>query len=641
MRQALVATLILALSAPVLAHGGQYKGPSDAGGPSSGSGGNAAPPTNPAGAAAPGPGAASGGGGTGPAGGGAGTRGAGRATVKTGGGPTDMTNYEAWEFWWEANKDQYLNLKAHMVRIAVQTGSSGDITGRGKRNLVQSTRPSLETVNTVIIPTLENLIKGTDETDILDSSILAMGRVAHEDAADRVIGTATPLLSNKELSVRTASALTLGVLGSPKALPILGELMTDSTKGRQFVAGKEVDQLTRALAALSLGLINDPTSVKPLIDIVQNSPDKERDVKATAIVALGLMKDNPNKAEAYKFLLDKLGDRKLDAIIKSYVPTSLGKLEDPAAVPALLDCFKDRDTDNYVRQSAAIGLGLLATIDQKDVMDALQTYLAEGKDAQTRHFILISLAQIGRRDAEHEQEHKEAHEKLAELFGREITKPKNPGHRSWAALAAAIYAREGGVVSAQADFTSKIEEAWKKENDKSYKSAFAVALGLLDDRAMAPVLADRFETSKEEDERGYTAVALGFLKYKDLGDKLRAQLKDKTIAPTFRLQVATGLGLMGDPDAVNTLVESLQDAQTLGVSSAVAKALGLIGDEKAVDPLKAIATDEAKQMITRAFAAVALGIVGEKSDLPWNARISADNNYRAQVNAIAEVLDVL
>ena len=68
---------------------------------------------------------------------------------------------------------------------------------------------------------------------------------------------------------------------------------------------------------------------------------------------------------------------------------------------------------------------------------------------------------------------------------------------------------------------------------------------------------------------------------------------------------------------------------------------GLIGDRNSIAPLKAIASDEDVQELTRAFACVALGLVGEKTDLPWNARLKANNNYRAKVPSMAEVLDIL
>ena len=36
----------------------------------------------------------------------------------------------------------------------------------------------------------------------------------------------------------------------------------------------------------------------------------------------------------------------------------------------------------------------------------------------------------------------------------------------------------------------------------------------------------------------------------------------------------------------------------------------------------------------RAFAGVALGIVADKEDLPWNSKISIDINYRANTTTL-------
>jgi HEAT repeat protein len=159
--------------------------------------------------------------------------------------------------------------------------------------------------------------------------------------------------------------------------------------------------------------------------------------------------------------------------------------------------------------------------------------------------------------------------------------------------------------------------------------------------SQAGAIFEDFQKKAEQDFKGYAAVALGFLNFTDAAEQLKIVCQQKTITPTYRLQVATGLGLMGDPEAVDVLITTLESSQTLGVSSAVAKALGLIGDSSAIDPLKKIATDKSMGDITRAFACVALGMVCEKTSLPWNARISADNNYRARVPAIDEILDIL
>jgi len=334
-----------------------------------------------------------------------------------------------------------------------------------------------------------------------------------------------------------------------------------------------------------------------------------------------------------------MGDKRMDPLIASYVPTALGKLGDHSAVEPMLATFKDRDADNLIVQSCAIGLGQLATVADTDVLAALNDYVKEGKDQQARHFSIISLAQIGARD-EDAAAHQEVHDDLADMLGDEIQgKGKSKDHRSWAALAGAIYSRS--QEARQPEFIERIKSAYEKESNPSFKSAFAVALGLLNDYSSAEMIFEDFNDSKEIDFRGYASIALGFMNYTDASEALRGLCQNKSTTPTLRLQASTALGLMSDTQAVGTLIETLKTAKTLGVSSAVAKALGLIGDRDSIAPLKEVATDESLQKLTRAFACVALGIVGEKTDLPWNATISANNNYRAKTPSIEEVLDIL
>jgi len=334
----------------------------------------------------------------------------------------------------------------------------------------------------VVIPALIELLKKSDNRDILDSAVLALGRTARAEMADQVIETAQPMLAHKELSVQTAATLCLGVLGSPKAIPVLTELMANTSKGQQLAGGGDVQWLVRAFAALSLGLINDRGSVEPLINIIQNTKDSERDLKVCAIVALGLM-DNDEVPKAYEFLMQALEDRKLDAVIKSYIPTSIAKMAHGGRIEAkdaLLKTFLDKDVDNYVRQSAAIALGLLGSMSDKPIVDGLLQYVAEGKDMQTRHFCFIALAEIGKRDKDNETANAAVHQKVTELFAKEIIKPSIKTNRSWAALAAAIYAKE--IVSAQVVLIDQLGRAYDKETDPSYKSAFALSLGLLNAR---------------------------------------------------------------------------------------------------------------------------------------------------------------
>lgn len=641
---AILATALVAT--PVFAHGGQYKGPADAGSGSGQSGGTVAPPTNPGGAAAPGPGAAASGGassgatrtGTGRvARGGSGRRGA----TTSAGATEDTKGFEIWEFWWENNKDRFLNLKGRLSKTSNVSGSAGLLTGRGRKAASSSTRrPDQTMIDTDVIPSLIGLLSSSDDMNILDSAVLALGRTATVTLADSVAEAAIPLLSNKNLSVQSSTALALGVLRSPTAVQNLQEILQDSSAGRRMTGGGNIHWLVRAFSGLSLGLIGDESGIDSLMSVVERLGDTEKDIKICSIVGLGLVPADHPRAEAVKdFLLGQLDNRRLDPLIKSFIPTSLGKLGLPSAVPALLATFTDRDTDNIVLQSAAIGLGQLATVGDTEVVEALTKFIEEGKDSQTRHFSLISLAQIGARDEDFET-NKSFHDDMYSLFAKEMQgKGKQQGHRSWAGIAAAIYSKPHTEI--QPKVIDRLVAAYDDESDPSFKSAFAVALGLLDAKSAGDMIFADFNRNKEQDFRGYAGVALGFLQYDEAADALRGLCQNKATSPTLRLQAATGLGLMSDTQAVSTLIETLEGAQTLGVSSAVAKALGLIGDSDSISPLKEIALKDGKNPITRAFACVALGLVGEKTDLPWNASISANNNYRAKTPSIEEVLDIL
>ncbi|GJM20202.1 MAG: hypothetical protein DHS20C15_01170 [Planctomycetota bacterium] len=648
MARVLTAVLALTLIAgPVLAHGGQYKGPSDAGSPGSNSGGTVAPPTNPAGAAGAGPGAPAAAGPT------SAPRGTGSRSARGGGdregGPTSggtltpVASFDIWEFWWENNKDRFLNLKGRLINDRGVSGGTGFLTGRGRRNTAStSRRPNRTEINQNVIPALVSLVQNETDGDILDSAILALGRTTEADLADQVADEAVKLLAHNELSVQSSSALALGVLGSAKANQMLIDILAENSAGKRAVGGGSPHFLVRAFAALSLGLIGESDGVDALMSTIDGLGDSDFEIKVGAIVGLGLIgSDHPRTHDVREFLEKTLKDRKLDQLIKSYVPTSIGKLGHASSAPALLANFLDRDTDNVVRQSSAIGLGQVATMADTETIEALLDYVKEGRDIQTRHFAIIALGEIGARD-EAASERQELHDSVRDQLLKEIQKKgKSQAHRSWAGLSAAIYAR--GQKEAQPRVIETLKSAYKKESDMSFRGAFAVALGLIGDQSpeTSEMIYEDLREKSEQDFRGYAGVALGFLQYQEAAEDLRSLVQNKAITPTLRLQAATALGLMSDTQAVGVLIETLDSARTLGVSSAVAKALGLIGDKESIAPLNKIAADDSRQKITRAFACVALGIVGEKTDLPWNAAISANNNYRAKVSSIEEVLDIL
>jgi HEAT repeat protein len=644
MRLASLLLISLVLSPDALGHGGNYMGPTDGAG-----GGSAA--------------GASGGGGTSvgqtPGGSGPGAAGSipavskaptsrssargssGRATATSGSGGAGQPAYLGWEFWWESNRDAYLDLKSRLLKGVHVPGSPGQLTGRGaKQRAAPTQRPSTQWVSEALLPQLVEVARSADDRDVLDSTILAMARSAPGPARTQVSETITGLLDHRELSVQAAAALGLGVLRDGDSVPLLQSLLHDDSTGRQAVGGGSVPTMVRAFSALALGLVGDAPSVRALLDVATRFPDSDRDIKCCAVAALGLVDSETSLAgTAQQVLLTLLEDPSMDDVVRSYVPTTLGKLGNGLAVAPMLEVFRDSHTPNPVRQSLAIGLGQLAGDGDPDVLEVLDDYVDRGRDQQTRHFALVSLGQIAARlDAP--KGASDAQKQVVRRLLKEIDADgASRGHRSWAALGAAVLGRAQPDLAP--DLLDALRSAHVDEHDPSFRGAFALSLALLGDRASSEAIAADLVGAGQDDLRGHAAEALGLLRHSDAAPTLRALCLDSGVTETLRLKAATGLGLMGDREAVPLMVDSLRDARSLSSLASQARALGLIGDEQAGASLMVMAGDDEQPSLPRAFSLVALGLLGERDRLPFNAALRADNNYYAQVPAIAEALAIL
>lgn len=639
----LCVVLGLVMGPGAYAHGGNFTAPAA---PSGASWGAGAKPGGPSRAASPpsGPsGASTGAGSSTPSGA------PGKSWPRTGGPPAENAS-AGWQFWWEFNKDQYLDLKSRRTRLASRGANAGHLTGRGRRaDPDLFVRPDPAVIRGQVLPLLIRLLDDEQDRDILDSCMLALARSADEDTAPFVIDAIEPFLAHKDRVVQCAAALSLGVLGSPRAVPTLTLLLRDTSKGRTLArATGPLDQSLRACAAIGLGLVNAPESVEALCAQIERTEDSEVNLKSCAITALGLM-DNESGLAALGFLLGLLGDPQLDPPIQSQVPIAIGRLcarmglSDPTVERALLAAFLARDTDDRVRQSLAIALGLVGTIPsdelaQNPVLRALLDECAQGRSDDTRQFCFIAVAQIGRGDTA-PSEHPRLHQQLTALFVEQCLRPTVAADRSWAALGAAIYGQEHGP--AQAALVEGLRAAWAEEHDPSYKGAFALALGLLDAGPHADELFDDFNAQKDQELNGFTALSLGFMECMRVSDTLRALCRSQTILPLYRMRLATALALLADDGTDEALIELLGEGHAMGVNAAAAKALGLVGGAPALTTLQALAADEREPELARAFACVALGMICEKTELPWNARLAADCNFRTLAPALREVLDIL
>ena len=575
----------------------------------------------------------------------------------------------SWERWWEVNRDGYLNLREQLAHRRT-SGSVGALTGRGRR---LDRRPAhgadRATIDAVIIPRLVDLLQTSGERDVLDSAALAAARSARENMQARVLHGLLPLLEHDELTVQRSVTLALGALGSDEGRASLRALLRDDSEGRALTGG-EVPTETRAFAALALGLIGRPVDARLLVQVVDRSPDSQREVKATCVVALGLLGASEDVADGVQgHLVGLLLDPRLDPMVRGHVPTALARTGDRDVLPELLAAFHDRDAAYQVRRSSAIAFGRLATPADTDVVETLLDVVAAARDVHLRHFALIALGEIAGREPPAEMVADpgaapdpwsvsdgpevsevtltvsprmvaETRDRIERRLALEVQgRGKSREQRSWGALAAALYGR--ALPARQPVVRQLLRQAYVDESDPRAKGAVAIALGLLGDEDVADVLLTDFHEVKDHRFRGHAAVALGMLDHVPVADELLPLFEDASTHPELQVEAAVALGMLGGTRQLEVLIDGLRDSRSLGVTAGLTRALGLVGDSAAVEPLLLLSGDGTRPALSRGFACVALGLLGARSELPFQSAVLAHEDYLSECVALAELRSIL
>jgi hypothetical protein len=98
----------------------------------------------------------------GPAAPGPGTSSSGGPSPLTGG--LDRIDFSAWSWWWELNKEPYLDVKAHLYESGPSTNVPGFYLGRGvgDKHETASGRPTKQHVEQVVLPALLRALAGAE-----------------------------------------------------------------------------------------------------------------------------------------------------------------------------------------------------------------------------------------------------------------------------------------------------------------------------------------------------------------------------------------------------------------------------------------------------------------------------------------------
>ena len=667
----------LCATADLHAHGGTYKGPEDTVPP--GGGGLSTPPTPPPPSGTPitppgtnPPGTAPPPGGITPPSAPPGRQPGGTAPY-SGGGALPLEDVAGWEYWWEFNKDRFLNLRAHLEDAGPATDPGGVLTGltgagRSAPSLVHE-----PAVRDRILPALHAAARGTTDPDLLTGSMIAIARIGRDEGG-RAAELFRSHLGAASQEVAETAAICFGVLKDPAALrDVLPALMFDEPAGRALVGGREVPARSRAFAAYAVGLIGGASreaavqelAATLLLRLLETDRSAVVDLRVAAVLGLGLIEPADPRLAAR--IADALGARlaagRDDALVLAHHPATIAKLlrDAPAGAAAregaldlLLRLAQPRaDAHGLVRQGAVLALGLLARPQDPrsgEIFTALREMRERGRDLQSKNFTAIAMAYLAA--AAPDFDAAENQQPVTRFLLGELRR-SDAAYEAWSALALGVLGflrREDGLAVPLPVYDALLEK-FDSARAPELLGACAIGLGLVRHGAAAERIAAKMDRIEERSFLGYGAVALGMLGAQEQQPRLLAMLGAERRDPDLLRQAATGLGLLGDVRVRADLLEMLAPADgtrvPLMVLAAAAIAIGYVGDGGAVGPLLRVLEQSDRPPLARGFAAAALGLLADKEWLPWNAGLAEDLHYGAAVATLIEksssngILDLL
>ncbi|MBK7644333.1 MAG: HEAT repeat domain-containing protein [Planctomycetes bacterium] len=576
----------------------------------------------------------------------------------TGGDPA--SGLVSWRDWWHFNQDAFLDLRRSIQRAAVETG--GDGFGPQLRSLLNA-RLDEEQVRAKLAPALLKLLADESSNEIATAALVALARSGDAQPAqakDSLVPALRARLTDSSQEVAESAALALGILGDESGLDLLASLLQDDEEARKLLGGgRSVSTRTRSFAAYSLGLLaeqahNNRTrqrAARGLCAALGARREPPQDVQVACVIALSLDRLDPERGQTQSAewvsrqslvhaLLESLDAPHRRATVRAHIVTALARLVLDAGGTlrteverALLDELRrGRALENEVSQSCVQALGLLADADADPLdveMRAVLLRALDTTDQATRFFALIALGEAGGHPGSGERSD-EGRAQCRNALLNELVRGRSR-MRPWAAIALGV--QEFRVRGAGGEPSSQVRKElrdWlRAEGSPEEVGAGSIALGLAHDVEAAQLLRAKLGKSSPTDSQGYVALALGMTGTTDALPELRAITLAARYRPWVLEPAATALALLGDRDIESQLLDALRSTQSLSTQSALARAIGQIGDARVFDPMLALAQDRGLPGSTRAFATIALGMLGERGDLPWYVPLARDRNYIA------------
>ena len=187
--------------------------------------------------------------------------------------------------------------------------------------------------------------------------------------------------------------------------------------------------------------------------------------------------------------------------------------------------------------------------------------------------------------------------------------------------------RRGGVLTKYE--IASLRHSLADSRSPEVVAAHALALGLTSNEGAFDPLVELLGNTESPMVESACALGLGMMFREASRPPLAELLERSAHEPAVLEQSVIGLSLVAYRTTVPDLERVAAENGGLLAKTALLNAYGHSKDRRALTPLLEELGDEEALDIERAFAAVALGDLCERTRLPWTARISPFVNYQA------------
>ncbi len=504
-----------------------------------------------------------------------------------------------WEFWWNLNRDRFLDVRGRMLELTPTTGTSNRLFDRAA-------------LRARLTPELMAALDDKD-AEVRGAAAIALGKFRIVPAAPTLRKMAA---DDDSEEARDAAVIGLALLRDPAQRDFLREIVIMDKHARR----------RRGFAAVGLGWLKDQVFLREVLDGRNKLAGSGTDTEQTrAVTALGLSR--AGGPAAFPLLAKTAAMRKGDRPVVGLAAAGLGALGSTMAVPEVMRVLQDRRARDEARLGAAIAAGMLIKPDETALIDLVARVAERAKDSNLRAMAVLSLGSIGgERAVKHLRSNVRRVDRERGFYFLALGMSRSP---------------EAGPL---------LGHLYKKLKNNLHRSACALGMGLCGYAEGKTLIRQRL-AEKNPDYIAYGMLAAAMLRDKDALPLIEKHLMQSRRPKVLR-HAALSLALLKGRAASRTLVALMQGKRPDGkrlkgnaygyfLRGAVVEALGHVGTDTAADPLLDIVRDKKRQATERALAIAALGRIGDGEYPSAISKLAFDLNYHVTVDALTELLQIL